>query len=120
MQKLYTLCDLCRYSKRVHAYNKREKKKHDGFIFSEAKGRFFENTEDAKESLSDGESLHDLMLMVCEPVYARQIDEDYYFDDMPEDGELPDELRSAIEEFNKKIEGVIVSWAPGEFALEIE
>jgi hypothetical protein len=50
--------------------------------------------------------------MLCEEQKVHQIDEDYWYDDLPEDGDAPDELLEAIEVFNKAIMDVTISWEP--------
>lgn len=45
-----------------------------------------------------------VMLVACEPVFATEIDaEDYFADDIPEDGELPDEIAVAVGRLNDVI-----------------
>ena len=44
----------------------------------------------------------DLMLVICEPVYASLLDAyDQWCDDLPEDGELPDDILQAVEGLNE-------------------
>jgi hypothetical protein len=45
-----------------------------------------------------------VMLVACEPVFASEFDaEDYYSGDLPEDGELPDEIAVAVHHLNEAI-----------------
>jgi hypothetical protein len=44
-----------------------------------------------------------VMLVLCEPEYLHQIDTDTWSDDLPEDGELPDDVAAAVDALNKVI-----------------
>lgn len=44
-----------------------------------------------------------LMLFLCEPMYLSEIDDDYWMDELPEDGELPDEVQIAVNNLNSVI-----------------
>jgi hypothetical protein len=56
-------------------------------------------------------------LIICVPNYPRQIDGDYWSDDLPEDGDLPTELEKAVDAFNKVIRNLQpLSWSPGKYA----
>ena len=68
----------------------------------------------------------DLDLVICEPNHLRYVDEDYFEDVFPDDGdeELPTPLAFALEEFNKAIEDYntnnAISWSPGKFKTKYE
>ena len=67
-------------------------------------------------------TLEKLRLLLCEPVYAYEIDpNDYYCDELPEDGEVDSELRSMFNELNKYIREneIILSWKPSDIAAII-
>lgn len=80
---------------------------------------------DGEQYFYDRESLMDycknnnflpqnLMLVEAEPVDARMLDEDYWQDDVAEDGELPDAMLKAIDELNKVVKKCgPLSWVPG-------
>lgn len=54
-------------------------------------------------------------LVLCTPNYARQIDEDYWCDDMAEDGELPTYLGKALATFNDVLsKAEPLSWSAGD------
>jgi len=56
-----------------------------------------------------------LQLVATEPVYATEVEAlDYYADDIPEDGELPEELTVAFETLNEAIKAckVPLCWQP--------
>lgn len=58
----------------------------------------------------------DVRLVRCKPVYAEAIDpDDHFIDDLPEDGEVPEELRQAFEALNAVIKKCgPLSWRPGD------
>lgn len=58
--------------------------------------------------------------MTEEKMYLRELDEDYWADDLAEDIELPDSVLSALETFNAALKAAgIVSWSPGKYAAII-
>ncbi|MBI6550692.1 hypothetical protein [Xenorhabdus lircayensis] len=60
----------------------------------------------------------ELQLVICGPNYPSQIDgAEYFSDDLPEDGELPDELRQAFDVLNAVIRNCQpLSWSQGKYA----
>lgn len=55
-----------------------------------------------------------LMLVTCEPQHLREVEDDYWESELPEDGELPKEIAAALEAFNAVIRahGKAVSYLP--------
>ena len=126
--KPYILCPSCEDNKDKERYEKREKKEWDGksWLYSESVEEFFEDMDEAEEyylfkAEDDNKmTLEDLRLRICKPVYARFLDEDYFYDALPEDSDVPEELLNAVDTFNKAIkEYGIISWEPGEYALKL-
>ena len=61
----------------------------------------------------------ELEIFICEPIYLREIDIDYWADYLPEDGELSSEIISAMELLNSTIrKSGPVSWEPGKYAAK--
>ncbi len=89
-------------------------------IYSKALGRYYANPSEAEGDLVAGQTLADLKLVICEPVYVRQIVIDYFVDDLPEEGVLPDEVYDAIDEFNNVVADIVLSWRPVETSLQLE
>ena len=123
--KNYTICENCREEKAIERYNLKERRKWDGKtpLYSEATKEYFffdEGSIDCHfaEYLKDREYLfRSLRLVICEPIPLRQIDEEYFCDDLPEDGDIPDEVASALEDLNRIIrDQKPVSWEPGKYA----
>lgn len=64
-----------------------------------------------------------LRLVVCEPNLAREVDPDYWTDELVEDGELPDWLEKALELLNRTIRinrGDPLSWSAGKQRVILE
>jgi hypothetical protein len=67
------------------------------------------------ECEEDHITVDSLMLYICEPNYARQVEEDYWEDALGEGGELPDEINTKLEALNEAIREYKqpLSWSPG-------
>lgn len=77
---------------------------------------FWEENEILEYCVDRGINPADLQLVHCVPTYARQIDgKDYFSDDLPEDGELPQVLHDAFAALNKIIghKKHVLSWSQG-------
>lgn len=115
------MCEQCRKQKDTERYNNLEKADWDGkgYLYSEEKDRFYEELEDAVDDLEEGETLKDLRLLICKPVYP-VLDEDYFADEIPEDADTPDWLLDAVDVFNETIRSCgPLSWAPTKTALRL-
>lgn len=79
--------------------------------------RYFSEENDILDYCVDrGINPAELQLVHCEPNYASQIDEsDYYSDDLPEGGELPQVLQDAFDQLNEIIghKKHVLSWSQG-------
>jgi len=61
----------------------------------------------------------ELMLVICEPNYPRQIDSSIWEDDLPEDGEITKELQAKLDEVNELIKILPpLSWSPSKVRTE--
>ena len=127
MTKNYTLCSKSHEEKAVERYKTRETKPWDGTtpLYSEAYNRYFFDRDEVLEYLDEidqkAESFGVLRLLKCTPIGLRQIDDDYFCDDLPEEGELPSDVADALAALNDVIrEQAPVSWTPGEYAAIIE
>jgi hypothetical protein len=100
----------------------RPRKPWDGtaMLYSDSLDRYFSDPMDAQCEAID-EDIDDPRLIICEPVYARPIELDYFQDELPEDSEdLPPEIEAAMDAFNAAVAGIILAWLPGKFALDLE
>lgn len=98
-------------------------------IYSDAYDKYFEDPNDALEYVrrQGGPYFHEIddeslaatgELMLTEPSFAF-IDENCFYDIMPDDGELPDKVKQAIEAFNESCKDVPVSWIPSGKRLKV-
>lgn len=121
VEKGWTACEACRDMAKDAKYKAMPRKAWDGasMLFSHSRDEYFNDIDGAEAALDDGETLDDLRLVICEPNRGRRLDEDYFWDELSEDGELPDCLLLAIETFNAAIATAPpLSWSPGKFALD--
>ena len=119
-EKHYLACSGCREKRKRERYHAMPVGKWDGEVplYSEFLDEYFNDTDEALDWMhcdnkTSAKTLDDLMLVICEPVYARQIDEDFFCDELPEDGEVPDDIADAIDAFNEVVKGYKLSWVPG-------
>lgn len=124
MEKHYTKCSSCRENAAVERHRNRERKEWDGSrpIYSEACDRYFHSWDDVEDYLEDCKSCtkEDLRLLICRPVYLGKIDEDWWADDLPDEGELPDAVMAALNALNEAIDKAgEVAWEPGKFAVDL-
>lgn len=121
-EKSYIACVECRGKRAVARYLAMPKKEWDGhgYVYSEAADEYFD-ADQLKEYCEENDlAPEDLRLVICEPNYARQIDEeDVANDNLTEDGDLPIEIAEALEALNKVIRDCAtpISWGPGKYAM---
>ena len=126
-------CDLCsacrneRDAKKANdAYAAAPKRAWNGeFLYSDALDMFFPDEEALLHYLQsevdeDAVITEDLHIYLCDEVCASPIDADNWADDIPEDCDIPGVLQDAIDEFNEKIKGVVLSYTPSKTALLLE
>ena len=89
----------------------------DRWSYAELKQIRAETAEAEEEAFDEGVTVESLRLVLCVPTHVRQMEVDDFADDLPEDGEAPDELLTAIDAFNAATKGVILSWWPGKTRL---
>lgn len=120
--KNYTMCNKCQDKYYLKKHNEKPKKEWGGEypLYSDKYNKYFATIESAEFWAEENKTtLTDMRLILCEPVYARTLDEDYYAYELPEDEELPKIIKDAIDEFNKKVSGLVLSYAPGDYALKL-
>ena len=109
-------CNTCREKRDLESWLAAERTEWDGTtpLYSDAYDKYFFD-EDVEEFADDeGVSVDDLRLYICEPRYGRSIDEDYFCDELAEDGEVPDVILHAMKKLNEAIkEAGPLSWYPG-------
>lgn len=123
--KGYTLCDNCRGKAELARFLALPRAPWDGvqMIYSDAKDRYYNTLEDALEDFEEDTPADEMRLLLCEPNRPRLLEEDFFADEMPEDGDyysLPKELQEAIEAYNAVAKNCSpLSWHPGKVALDL-
>lgn len=92
-------------------------------IYSEKLDQYFNYLEDICFYLEDHtDTIEDLRLYLCEPIYIRELDTDYWYDDLPDEKETPYYLQLAVDNFNAEIEENLkepLSYYPGKVAVDL-
>jgi len=118
--KNWIICADCRLEKAVVRYYKMERKEWDGEtpLYSHRTDKYFFDSDDIEDDLSFYDcSIEFLRLIICKPVYLRQIDDSFFLDDMPEDSELSEEIWDAINVLNEAVKKQKpIAWEPGKYA----
>ena len=126
IEKTRIRCKKCEEAHSNKRYAALEKKLWDGEaplnIWND--DRYFWDEESLEDYCFDMHiKVEDLQLVICEPVYAQEIDPyDLYCDDLPEEICIDDGLWDAFEKLNRYIreEKIILSWVPGKYAALVE
>lgn len=123
-EKHWIYCDDCREKRDLERYWKRPAAPWDGsqMIFAEGNDQYYSDLESFLDDFAgDDIKPEDMRPMLCEPNIAREVESDYWQDEMAEDGELPGELEAALEVLNKVIrEGKFaLSWSAGKTRLDL-
>lgn len=123
-QKTYTICSDCREKRAIERYKAKERKEWDGNtpLYSETADEYFFDQDDLNDYLDTRDcTAQSLQLVICEPEYFREIESDYFYDDLPEDNDIPSEIADALEDLNRVIREQGPSlWHPGKYAAKIE
>ena len=125
INRVYRCCVDCIEKKDIERYSKLEKKVWDGevYLYSDRDDVYFSDYDQLNDYIDEHqiENIDSLRLVICEPEHLRELDADYWADDLPEDAELPESVLSTIEALNAALKDAgIVSWHPGKFAAIIE
>lgn len=124
-RKPYMYCDSCRERRAEAKYLNRPVVKWDGDtpLYSETLAQYFFNEEALYDYL--GTDI-DLKLLICEPVYLREVAEWYWEEQLPETADMlsdvaSKELLAALDKLNKIIsDHKPIAWTPGESRVDIE
>ena len=121
--KGYLRCSICREKSAIERYEQMERKEWDGEtpLYSESADEYFFSEDELLDYLeSYGETKQALRLIICEPIYLRQVDTDYFCDELADDGELPEAVINALNNLNVVIRDEDpVSWMPGKYAIDL-
>ncbi|NOI16377.1 hypothetical protein [Vibrio hepatarius] len=95
------------------------------YIYDENTDKYFSNPEELVEHYAvDDLDSSSAMLIVCKPNYARQIEDDFWCDDLPEDisfdecGGVEQETISLLNKLNEKLKTTVLSYSPGDQRLD--
>ena len=115
-------CASCRTRDEIAKYEAMPRAEWDGhaMLYSMTADRYFESPDDAEGWLEEGQSLSDLRLVICETQNLREVDADYWQDELPDDGDLPDGVYAALEALNAAIRAnTQYTWYPSKAALAL-
>lgn len=124
-EKHWIYCGDCREKRELARFLAMPTAPWDGsqMIFADGNDEYYSDIESflehCEDQAIDPESLRPIL---CEPNIAREVDPDYWCDEMSEDGELPAELETALNALNKVISDgkFVLSWSPGKTRLALE
>lgn len=117
-------CRSCEEVRRAEKWAKLPIEKYDGetpLCIFDGDEFFFDSgavMDHVHEEHSDG---REIRLAKCKPGYLHQLDYDNWCDDLPEDGELPDAVATAMESLNEAIKAAgPVCWWEDAIAIDAE
>ena len=121
--KVRLICPACADKKSHARYLKMPRKKWDGKtpMVLHDDDRYFFDWDDIVDyaEASDCEP-EALPLVICDPVHLRSLDYDYWCEDLPDDGELPPDVKEAVDVLNAVIaKQSPVAWTGGKYAAVI-
>lgn len=85
--------------------------------------QYFNNVEEIEEYCeTEGVDKHTIDVFECEGNYLSEVSEDYWEDVFAEDGELPKEIRTKLDELNQAIKNYEkpMSWSPSKYIANFE
>ena len=118
----WTICSSCREKRDREQYAQRERRPYEsGMVYSEAYDQYFDDLDSAIEfAYDEGIEVKDLRLVLCKPNYVRPLESDYCEYELDNEGELPEVVVDAMNAFNEAVKGVVMSWSPTEYAVNLE
>jgi hypothetical protein len=118
-ERSWTICHDCSVKKDNERFAKQEQKEwdHETPLYSRVTEGFFWNEGELDDYCYDEQTTPDkLELIICVPIYAHQIESDWWYDELPDEEEIPDGLATAIAIFNESIKDLPpLSWSPGKY-----
>lgn len=116
-------CDSCAEAKRTARFNALEKKPWDKIapICLDGGDEYFFDEDSLRDYVHEhGMLVSDLQLRLCRPIKMRELEEEYFLEDLHEDAWLPDDVLAAISTLNDLILAMpAASWEPDRFAVDI-
>jgi len=121
--KGWLVCDSCKEIREKAKYQSMPKEVWDekGMLYSQSADKYFSDWGEVEEYCEEEDiKIGNLMLIICKPNYLPLLDLDYGYDELAEDGELPDAIIKAINDFNAVVKATgAVSWLPSNKAAII-
>jgi hypothetical protein len=125
--KTYTMCAECRTKKEIERFHAKEFKVWEGEpLCLDGSDEYFFDEDALFDYCADNNvKSDDLHLVICDPNYASEVDEERWYDELPEDQYLHDvapDISEALERLNKVIResNTILSWFPGKYRTTIK
>lgn len=126
IKKVRSYCEFCSSIREKESYDKRPFLEWDYItpVIIHNSDQYFWNSDEIDEYLDQNEiNPSELKLVICSPNYVRQIDEDYWADEMPENyDDLSDfnkDFVAKLKEFNSYISTLKpLSWSSGIYRTE--
>jgi hypothetical protein len=129
--KGHVRCDSCQSKKDTDEYLALPIEEWDGEgpVCTYKDDRFFFDEESLLEWMSDlefdakemGEGRPTVQLVKCESRGLSIVDEDHWCDELPEEGELPDDIAVALDQLNKVInDSTYKVWWPGKVRIDVD
>lgn len=124
-RKIYVSCKKCREKRDIEKYSKRVGLVWNGEtpLYSQATTDYYFSEDDLNYYLDEhpDATKTSLRLIVCVPNYIPFLNEDYFMEDLVDDGELPKELTDAIETLNDVVDNLSeISWSPGKYRAIVD
>lgn len=130
VQRYQRICDSCRARQDRKIYLELPKKTWNGEtpIYSRLFDKYFSCVDELHDYIEDNhmedtpfsDIAEYLQLVHCDPLHLSEVSEDYWHDEIPDEGELPEKIISALNNLNAVIgEYGHVSWSPGKYAVEL-
>lgn len=116
-------CRTCRNTMENAKFQAMEKQDWNGIyplvIFNS--DEYFFDSDDLDNYCDQNEvKAHELRLCLCVPNMAREVESDYWENDLPDDGDIPEEMQEALEKLNEVIrKAPPLSWSQGNIAVII-
>ncbi|HDI3289750.1 TPA: hypothetical protein PMD71_002816 [Vibrio cholerae] len=95
-------------------------------LYDQNTDKYFSDIEDIHEHYElEGMDVKEAMIIVCKPNYAREIESDYWCDDLPQDmsfeenSAVDDETLDLLNKLNAKLKKTVLSYSPGNKRINI-
>jgi len=123
--KSTAVCDACTITRRAVEFATLPREAWDTqtpLVIFKTDTYFFDSDSLTRYCRQNSVSPEHLQLVICEPVYGSELDAaDYLSGELPEDGEIPEEIQEAANKFNEAIQAAgPLCWIQGTSAATID